>query len=762
MQEHRASIYTDSIPYHDLEEHFEPRKPHASEMLFRLKCHFCGTRSKASQGTTEFQCQSCEAWNFFNKKGEVVDPPARVAAAPRSQPAQMRPSQKHAQPGSNAANFTPQALNETFCQICLTNQRIYTESIASYLPDEDHPQYDEYERKLPMYKADLERRYPQICKKCAPKVQAAIARADKYGLQQNVAKNMRETQRRRGRSNKGQRDDWGKWCMRIGLRLLGWSLYASLLVQVTWHAYSLCMTLRKPEEMLDPETDFFNVDDLAFDPTPPDCARELLRLRFYKPCLGMLASIMPRTLQTSLLLIWYTPGLALWYHHTIRVESVHGRSQYLLMQLILLCVRTFAWLNLSNRETTSHLTRPQLLAAHGFMIAFMLVIHIYSERVIRYDAWKIKGKMMRGPDEVDAFGAFAGPEKDTSPPQASSIPPVRLFERNNQPFNIESLAPRAAHSTTNRNIPYQPPPSPPDSQSVSDDEMDDQMDWQPSTKPQMPGAPNTAIYNPRTSRSQHNNASNATLTPSKGWTPMRNVLFGIQSQQTTEEQRQHEAAEAARVREQELRHRSPFRGSLPPDPMQRRLRSTQPQLQKRQPPVSEQPDFYARMSQSFGSQRFGGKKMQAPGKTGALERETAKGKEKNVRFDSNELGAAWGLSLNEGDEDFSPVKNRHGKASSGLGSGSMQFRQSAWTLPDKTEATGLEDLFGGRSFRIGDEMDVGSAIRRVEGSGFWSWKKVLMMLAVVPVAAFAVGWNIADVRRRMCLWLVERLEESGY
>lgn len=731
-------------------------------MLFRLRCHFCGARSKYSKGTTEFQCQDCEAWNFFDRKGEVVDAPARVVAAPRAQPVPVQPSQTFAHPGASSSNFNPPDQNQIFCQTCLTNQRIVTESVASYLPDEDDPLYPQYERNLSTYKANMEEQYPQICKKCAPKVQATIARADRYGLQQNVAKNMRDTARR-GRPNKGQRDDWGKWSTRMILHSLGWMLYASLLVQAAWHAYSLLTTIFTTRETLSIDVDSLGMDDLAFDPTLSDCAKESVRLRFYKPCADLLSSMMPRALWTSFLLIWYSPGLALWYHHTIRVESVHGRGQYLLMQLTLLVVRSVAWVNLSNTSVTSGFTKPQLLAAHGFMAAFVPLLQKYSERVVRYDAWRIRGKMMRSPEETDVFSASAGPSRDTSAPQASSIPPTRLFDRNYKPFPIESLAPRAIHRDRNPNLPCQPPPSPPDSQSVSDDEMEYQMEWQPSAKPQMPGAPNNATYQPRTSRS--NSDYNYGMTQSKGWTPMRDELFGIHSQQTAEEQRRREEAEQARLREQEFRNRSPFRGTLPPDPMQRRLRGVQPPVQKKEQPMTERSDFYERMSKSFGSQRFG---AQTPAKIGNLERRAgaASTTKKNVKFADTMAG---GLSLNDDDEDFSPVKSRAGRKASAAvsGSGSLNLREGQWRLPDKTEATGLEDLFGGRSFRINDEpAGVESARRatRAKGtstaSGSWPWGKTILF--GLSVAMLAVGWNVVPVRRAVCFWLVEKLEAMGY
>ena len=748
-------------------------------MLFRLRCHFCGARSKSSRGTTEFQCQICEAWNFYNKKGEVVDTPARVAAPPSSQPAHLKPSQTFAVPGTHHHTFTASDSNDTFCQTCQTNQRIYTESLGNYLPDEDHPQYYEYEQKLPKYKADLEKRYPQICKKCAPKAQMSISKADRYGLQQNVAKNMADTAARakKGRTNQGQRDDWGKWSMRAFLTVLGWMLYASLLVQVAWHTYAVLTTLflGHEVEMMDPDS--FGMDDYAFEPTLRDCATESISLRFHRPCLGMLGSLVPKALLTTLLLLWHNPGLAMWYHDTIRVEFVFGRSQYFFMQVISLFVRTIAYLNLSNASVTADFTKSQLLAAHGFLVIFLPLLQKYSERVIRFDAWRMKGKMMKSPDEVDVFGAFAGPEKDTTASQASSVPPLRLFERNDKPFPIENLAPRTTRSSANRNLPYQPPPSPPDSQ--SDDESGNQMDWQPSKQQY---APLDKTLRVRNTNNMNNNTYSFGMAPAtrqpQGWSPMRQELFGIQSAQADADQRKRDEAEQAQLEQQRQASRSPFRGTLPQDPMQRRLRGPLP---PREPevPLTQRPEYFGTMSKSFGGERFGAK---TPSKIGNLSRGGASStvkRKKSVHFADDEPlgGGLGGLGLNDDDEDFSPVKRRHQSLSHrhhqpdderpGSGSGSVQFKESSWRLPVNSDAmsTGLEDLFGGRSFRIADHEPTaadGSArgARGQKGVVSWPWGKILAL--AVPVVVLGVGWNVAPVRRTVCLWLVERLEAMGY
>lgn len=69
----------------------------------------------------------------------------------------------------------PRPSGSIFCETCLNNQRLFTASIAQYLPDDpDALDYAERERQYYDFRKRLEKIYPQICAECEPKVRQRI------------------------------------------------------------------------------------------------------------------------------------------------------------------------------------------------------------------------------------------------------------------------------------------------------------------------------------------------------------------------------------------------------------------------------------------------------------------------------------------------------------------------------------------------------------------------------------------------------------
>lgn len=611
---------------------------------------------------------------------------------------------------------------------------MYMESLNNYLPDdlnEDDPTYREYIKKLPQKKAELEKKYPQVCKKCAPKAQERIHKADYYGMSQHAGLTIRRTSARRGQSPIGQRDDWSKWSIRFLLGLVGMIAYASLLVQAAWHAYGAFMTVFTLAAR-----DDIGGTPFVFEPTLRECTKQSMLLRFDTLCYDLLSSLVPKALLVRFLLLWYNPGLKAWYHNTYRMEAVHGQTEHFRTQLILLIVRTIAWSKLSNPALTDDLSAQQLLAAHGFMIALMLTGQWISERPIKSDRWRMKGKIMPKPDEKDVFGATAGPRDENYSRQASSVPPFRLFARDDKPFPIENLAPKPRNTRgySKLDLPSMPPPSPPDTQSDSEDDAMD-MDWQPSRTAGMPGAPIDRTFRPKnygSHRPQTRSIYNYGTTQPSGWSAMRNEVFGMQDQIRAEEERKRkEAEERAKLRYQPPVEPSPFRGRLVQAPMSmgRRLRNPPTQVQFKQTPLSKQQDFMKQMRDSFEhGKTFGRKDVQ-----------------------DNKAKTPSRRPYDEDDEDFSPAKSRT--------RGGLDLRPGTWHLPgDGMQMTGLEDAFGGKGFGVADESVVEDAPLPAPSKGFpWVWAFVV----AAPIVVIAVGWNIMAIRRPFCLWLVQKMDEMG-
>ncbi|KAK5746402.1 hypothetical protein LTR17_000782 [Elasticomyces elasticus] len=702
--------------------------------LRRIYCHFCGTRSQHSKssGITHFQCTSCEAVNYLDGKGGIIDTPATIVAQAQNSIREQSP------PFQTFTQELPESLNHqqssVFCNTCVNNQRMYMEALGNYLPDDDDPRYHEYEAAEAQFKTELEKRYPQVCKRCAPTAQGKMNRADYYAGTQNMSKMAEETARRSSRGMRHTRDDWYKYSIRKLLSIINMIIYASLWLQVAWHIYGMLVAGTTSKTM-----EWEEDTDLAFDLTPRDCLKDILRMQFNHQCHTIFSSYIPRALFTSLCLIWYNPGLKDWFHHTYRFEQVTGQTEHFRLQALMLVVRAVAWNRLSDITFSRGMTTQQLLAAHGFVAVFTLALQWYSKHTIKSIRFRIRQKLTPRPEDRDVLGAYAGPEPEEYARQASSVPPNQLFARDRvnrlTPFPIANLAPR--QSPRNRHTPTSIP-SPPPSDETDDEgdpmEVDDQP---PALQSRMPGAPIDRTYRPKVvqkrtaldARSLHNHGN----TQPAGWSSMREEIFGMQDNIRTQAERKRlEAEEKAKLKFQPLIQPSPFRGTLPPAPMsmERRLRNPVSQLAFKETPASTQKDFMQKMRSGIEQ-----------GRTFVKNQEVKK------------QVVQAGVRRDEDDEDFSPVKSRT--------RGGLELKQSTWTLPNDVaqQATGLEDLFGGNTFRIVDEPAITLPVpQRKEMS-----KALKLTLGIaVPVAVVAIGWNVESVRKAMCLWLVDAIEGMGY
>lgn len=674
----------------------------------------------------------------------MIDTPYTLTAPLQQSPPQRKTLETFAIPSLDDARDRH---DQQFCERCLTNQRIYMESLSKYLPDEDHPRYQEYEDALPKFKQDLEKRYPQVCKVCAPKAQNRIHQADMFGKRQQMDIMARDSQDRMKRasspSSARERDDWSKWVLRLVLRIVGMTVYMSLLIQMGWHAYGIVTTFRatRRTDAIHQQDDFMT--DFVFEPTFKECVGMCYFLHFDLSCFQHFSRVVSKALIVSLCLLWYHHGIKYWFHHTHRIEAVHGQSEHLWIQIIVLAIRTIAWFRLSDDSYTAGLTTPQLLGAHGLMILFLPLAQRVSERLIKAERWTMQGKIMPRAEWRDVFSETAGPAIERYDRQASSLPPVRLFPRDDTPLSISNLAPRRPESRgfgafTSA---YAPPPSPPDSQSVSDDdEMD--IDSTPHARSHMPGAPVDRRFRPSTAQAKRplvRSTYNYQYTQPTGWGAVRNELFDIDDSTRVAEERKRQAdEERAKLRYQPApADPNPFRGRLPPAPMsmERRLRNPPAQVQFKKQPLSQQQDFMKQMRDSVEKGKgYSTKKgtTTVPNKQGA-------------RFQNDSGG------MESSEDEYSPAKSRT--------KGQLELHDSGWRLKsDLAKPTGLEDLFGGQSFSIADEPGI-KIVAVPRRSVDVPWKSVV---GVGLLAVLVAAWNIPPVRRTVCLWLVQQLERGGY
>ncbi|KAM0428607.1 hypothetical protein ACHAPT_006968 [Fusarium lateritium] len=172
---------------------------------------------------------------IFN--GEITDPPV---ATEREAPATQYAVPRQSPPSSPRDSI--------FCSTCLKNQRLFTSSLAQYLPDDpNHPDYPGLERNYYRYRKGLEERYPQVCDECAERVEGQIRRAG-YTAKTDHLRRMMEKSR-------GRRVDPGRntaldWAHSLG-RGLWWG---GLAMQMLWHFKTLAYVLEHTDEgMYDPD-----------------------------------------------------------------------------------------------------------------------------------------------------------------------------------------------------------------------------------------------------------------------------------------------------------------------------------------------------------------------------------------------------------------------------------------------------------------------------------------------------------------------------
>jgi hypothetical protein len=123
-----------------------------------------------------------------------------------------------------------------FCDTCLRNQRLYTNLLAEFLPDEDDAEYEKYLAAYDDYKVELEERYPQVCKDCLPRVQAQIRSANHVARADNLARIMEAS------SKKKKTVQTWRQAFTLNAILLGkWTYISSTFVGMLWHTAGLIM-----------------------------------------------------------------------------------------------------------------------------------------------------------------------------------------------------------------------------------------------------------------------------------------------------------------------------------------------------------------------------------------------------------------------------------------------------------------------------------------------------------------------------------------
>ncbi|KAI9829068.1 MAG: hypothetical protein M1832_000091 [Thelocarpon impressellum] len=397
----------------------------------RPVCFYCGRRSASRLygDVRQWRCETCEAVNHLDENGDITDPPAS-STAPSAQYAVWAPETAEGSVSDDSL----------FCPTCIKNQHLLTQSLASYFPPPDDPDYATYEASYPAYRESLEDRYPQVCVDCEPRVRERI-RAAGYVAKTDHLRRMMERSRRPGSGRGG-----GVWGWREAVVVLGsLAWWWSLLSQMSWNL--LGAVASAPTGLaIDGSTMFL------------EClSRCVLRREVEADCAVEAHDVA----LTGLLL-----GVAgVWWNNRLmeKVRGSGGRmvglSEFYKLQAVALVTRVLAWYLL--REGSLELGPEARKGAHSFMLAFNVLTTLISIRTVKID----HNPRVSFHHEVKPLKA--GPA--ASRQDAYITPPASQA----QPFPIHRLgapSPRPSHS-------FSDPPTPPPEDL---DAASDAMDWTPT------------------------------------------------------------------------------------------------------------------------------------------------------------------------------------------------------------------------------------------------------------------------------------------
>ncbi|KAI5864333.1 Ima1 N-terminal domain-containing protein [Durotheca rogersii] len=189
-----------------------------------LSCFYCGRRSKLRfEGQGSFDCSHCDATNWLDKNGDITDPPATTTLPAERPPVQYAIARQSTR--SPSPLLSPDRADSVFCDTCLRNQHMLTNSLAQFeWPDDQNSnEYVARERRYWALRRDLEKRYPQMCADCEPKVEKRLHEAS-YTAQTDHLRRMMDRTRTQRREVKRRGfldvvDAAGRWSWLIGFAL---------------------------------------------------------------------------------------------------------------------------------------------------------------------------------------------------------------------------------------------------------------------------------------------------------------------------------------------------------------------------------------------------------------------------------------------------------------------------------------------------------------------------------------------------------------
>ena len=327
---------------------------------------------------------------------------------------------------SHPLNASPpelaQSADDIFCKTCIHNQHIYHQTLANYLPDPSDARYHEYERNLPAYKADLEKRYPQICANCVPRANQRLKAATYAAQSDHVRRQLLKTKSASHMPSAGRNWDWRL----AALSLVGVLWWIGLAIQVIWNVLAL-LPLSEQRQALKSDT-------LA---TQAACSLHALLSRELEPdCLAAVSQTGKYGIMLSLVCIWYHPLLS------TRLQSsnakINGYFDNVILQAATVGLRALNWWLVDRDRKDLLASEKDFRSVHAVVLVFMLLSSTLCITMVRVNKPALFSFSQRIP-EIEAPRPSSG--GDLKPSGSNSEQTAGLFARQPQaPFPIHKLS----------------------------------------------------------------------------------------------------------------------------------------------------------------------------------------------------------------------------------------------------------------------------------------------------------------------------------
>ena len=399
------------------------------------------------------------------QNGEITDPPAQTSAVDVRY---GQPRQQPTLPFVTTAPNTDDGAN-LFCQTCLKNQHLLTQSLAQFYPSPTNENFPAYETAEAEYRESLQDRYPQVCERCEPRVRERLQKVNYNAKADHLGRVMQ----RLG----GRRVVEEPWWKRWGVFWLGVMWAVSWLAELGWHVLGLfneggygSVTPLTPTL----KYCFTNTFE-EYEITPACLAQVREGPVYFALCMGLFSACWHPKLREKL---------------EKRYAKLVGLKDYYKIHFLALAVRWLAWYWMDGMNLPDvRLYRP----IHLFLLTFSIISIISSYKAVSTD-YTPKVSFKESPEPLirnrNRNRNRNAVDKEANTSTQSRQP--SLFRGNQpiiqpRPFSINDLAP----PTTPPSAPRLPTPPP-----EVDYDDEEAMDWTPSHPPLRPDNTNRILPSP--------------------------------------------------------------------------------------------------------------------------------------------------------------------------------------------------------------------------------------------------------------------------